>query len=77
MMGNMNTKLRSVVERVAALPDADQVRYAEWLQAEIDDDQRWDEQFARGSSMLKQMAEAALEEDDRGMTRPWPVDEDQ
>lgn len=68
----MNTELQTAIARIAALPDDEQARLAQWLQSELDDERRWQEQFDADPSMLL-MADAAAAEDDRGETRTWPV----
>lgn len=68
----MNPSLKNVFDRVAALPDTEQQRYANWLQAELDDEREWDRQFSADLPMLREMADKAVAEDDRRETRPWP-----
>lgn len=72
----MNTELKTAFDRVAALPEVDQIRFAHWLQAELDDERHWQEQFSANPSVLLKLAEAAIEEDDRGETKPWPVNDE-
>ena len=69
----MNAELQSAVDRVADLPDAEQIRMARWLQAELDDEVQWQQQFATDPSLLLKLAADATAEDDRGQTRPWPA----
>ena len=69
---NLDATLQRVFDRAATLPEDEQKQLADWLTAELDDGRHWQKQFATNPSMLQAMADAALEEDLRGETRPWP-----
>ena len=49
-------------------------RAVTWLLAEIESERRWDELFARPSTILERMADEALREHDAGLTQPLDPD---
>ena len=72
----MTTKLlESVFEKAASLPPATQDSLArQWL-AELEDDQKWDESFARSADAIDTLAERALREHQQGKTIAKGMDE--
>ncbi len=66
----MNTTLEAAISRIAALPDDEQERFANWLVAELDDENRWQSRFSDTVPIIQQMADDALAEDERGETEP-------
>lgn len=62
----MNKTLEEVVQELAALPDAEQERLAEWIRAELEDERLWDAQFKSSLPRLRKLAERALERKRRG-----------
>jgi len=66
----MNTSLEAAINRIAALPDNEQERFANWLVAELDDENRWQKRFGETVPLIQQMADDALAEDERGETKP-------
>lgn len=65
----MTTKtLQSLIDKATALPADLQEQFAkEWL-AELEDDQLWDETFARSQDLLDSMARKALKNRRAGKT---------
>ena len=51
------------------LPEQEQEAIGAWLLAEIDADRKWDELFAQSSEVIERMADKALEDHRRGLTR--------
>jgi hypothetical protein len=72
----MNTALETAISRIASLPEDEQERFANWLVAELDDEDRWQAKFAASLPTIEQMANDALEEHRRGETKPMPGVED-
>jgi hypothetical protein len=58
----MSQLLDQAVERIRKLSDADQEAIAAIILAEIEDDRRWEESFARSPDKLKALAERAIEQ---------------
>ena len=72
----MTTKLLdSLIQKAAVLPPDVQDQLArQWL-AELEDDQRWDEAFAKSADAIDTLAERALLEDQQGKTIAKGIDE--
>ena len=72
----MTTKtLQSLIDKATALPAELQDQFAkEWL-AELEDDQLWDEKFARSAHVIDSLAEKALEARKQGKTIKKGIDE--
>ena len=68
----MTEALRRVVSEIECLPDEEQDRIANLLQAELD--RRWDEllESPRSLKMLDEMAERVRSERQVGRTREFP-----
>lgn len=72
----MTTKLlETLYEKAATLPPAMQDMFArQWL-AELEDERRWDESFAKSADALDTLAEQALREHQQGKTIAKGIDE--
>lgn len=70
----MTLLLKKAFERASELPEKEQDALAAIVLDEIESEKRWDEAFAGSSDKLAALAQEALEEDERGETRP--LDED-
>lgn len=65
----MTTKsLQSLIEKANALPADLQERLAKQWLAELEDEQVWDDEFARSQDILDAMAERALKNHRDGKT---------
>jgi hypothetical protein len=69
-IGGMTKLLQQAIERLVALPEAEQDAVAARILAELEDDARWEESFAKSQDLLESMAEQALEEHRQGKTLP-------
>jgi predicted component of viral defense system (DUF524 family) len=58
----MTKLLEKAFQETQKLPDEEQDRFAQWLLAELEDEIRWEKQFARSEGALRQLAEEALAE---------------
>jgi hypothetical protein len=66
----MTTLLEKAIERVGALPQAEQDAIAAEILASMADEAAWKQRFANTRDQLRNLASEALEEDQRGETRP-------
>ena len=75
----MTRLLQEAFERVAKLPQEEQNKFAHFLLAALESDQRWDELFARPESedLLEQLADKTLAAHQAGQTRPVKQHEQQ
>ena len=73
----MNQLLQQAFERASELPEEEQDRFARFLLAELESEQRWAELFARPESeeLLERLADEALSEHRAGRTKPLSLDE--
>ena len=62
--------LEKVLEQVVALPEDEQDAIASQILLALSDDEAWKKRFATKRDVIRRMAQEALEEDDRGETRP-------
>ena len=67
--------LEDAVSELRKLPDVEQEAIAALILAEIDDERRWDESFARSSDRLKALADRADEQVRNGRCRSVGFDE--
>lgn len=67
----MTATLEKAVSLASGLPPERQDSLAAFMLAEMDSEQRWDEQFAAQPDKLAGLATQALAEFERGETRPW------
>jgi|HubBroStandDraft_6_1064221.scaffolds.fasta_scaffold289420_2 hypothetical protein len=66
----MTTLLEKALEKVGALPQSEQDAIATQILASLADEAAWKQRFARTRDQLRQLAQEALAEDQRGETRP-------
>lgn len=66
----MTELLKKAFEAVSALPPERQDALAEMILAEIEDEKKWSEAFARSQEKLADMANCAVAEHRAGKTRP-------
>lgn len=62
--------LEKALQKVAALPEDDQNAIASEILDSLADEEGWKIRFAASRDRLKQLAREALQEDERGETRP-------
>ena len=66
----MTTLLEKALEKVGALPQAEQDAIAAEILASLADEAAWKQRFANTRDQLRQLGSEALEEDRHGETRP-------
>jgi len=69
------TRLEEALAEIAKLPEQEQEAVADWILAELEDERRWDEAFARSADQLAALAREAREEHRRGETLPLDPDD--
>jgi hypothetical protein len=70
----MTTLLQKAISEVSALNETEQDQFARWILAELDDEHRWDEQFASSMDVLEELAAEARAEYRSGKTQPLDPD---
>lgn len=65
----MTELLEQAIARLKTLPPNDQNAIATLILEELEDDQRWDESFARSSDLLAKLAAEAMTEHRAGKTQ--------
>ncbi len=65
----MTELLEQAIARLKTLPPSDQNAIATLILEELEDDQRWDESFARSSDLLSKLAAEAMAEYHAGKTQ--------
>lgn len=73
----MTRLLQEAFERITKLPQEQQNRYAQFLLATLESDQRWAELFARPESedLLEHLADETVAAHRAGRTRPVNIEE--
>ena len=66
----MTTLLGKALEKVGALPQDEQDTIASLILDSLADEEAWKMRFAAKRDRLRQLAQEALDEDERGETRP-------
>jgi hypothetical protein len=66
----MTELLRKAIEAVSKLPPESQDAIAARMLMELEDEERWDEAFARSQDHLTRMADEAIDEFKTGKTVP-------
>jgi hypothetical protein len=66
----MSTLLEKALEQVVALPEDEQDAIASRILSSLADDEAWGKRLAGKRDVIRRMAREALEEDERGETRP-------
>ena len=67
---NMTALLEKAIEKVGGLPQDEQDAIASEILESLADEDAWKDRFAAKRDRLRQLAAEALDEDDRGETRP-------
>ena len=70
----MTDLLEQAIARVQNLPTSEQDAIAAMILAEIDDERRWDEAFARSQDKLARLAKSVREDISAGRTRDIEID---
>jgi hypothetical protein len=72
----MTTLLQEAIRAVAALPEAAQDHFAVMILAEVNADaDMWERRFGTSQDALAKLADEAVEEHERGNTRPLDPEE--
>jgi hypothetical protein len=66
----MSTLLEQALEKVATLPPDDQDAIAAQILDTLEDRENWRQINATRLAAIRRMEQEAIEEDDRGLTRP-------
>jgi hypothetical protein len=66
----MTTLLGRALEKVGVLPPDEQDAIASQILDSLADEEAWKKRFAAKGDRLRQLAQEALDEDERGETRP-------
>jgi len=66
----MSTLLTKALEKVAVLPKDEQDAIASEILASLADEEAWKKRFAEKRDVIRRLAQEALDEDERGETRP-------
>ncbi len=66
----MTTLLEKALQKVEALPEDDQNAIASEILDSLADEEAWKSRFVARRDRLRQLAQEALQEDERGETRP-------
>jgi hypothetical protein len=69
-MFDMSKLLDEAYAAAKELPAHAQEAIGAWLLAEIEADRKWDELFGKPSAVIERMADKAIEDYQRGRTRP-------
>jgi hypothetical protein len=70
----MTKLLEKAFKKAQELPEVEQIRVAEWLMSELEDDAKWNISFATSSDALTKLAAEALAEHRAGLTEPLDPD---
>ena len=66
----MTTLLEKALQKVGALPEYEQIALASEILDSLADEEAWKVRLAAKRDRLRQLAREALQEDERGETRP-------
>ncbi len=66
----MSDRLKLAFDEAAKLPKAEQDAFAAFLLVELEDEKRWQQQFAASRGALAKLAAKARREHAQGKTRP-------
>ena len=66
----MSSLLEKALEKVVALPADEQDAIASQILASLADEEAWKRQFDEKRDVIRRLAREAIEEDERGETRP-------
>lgn len=67
----MTGLLEQALRRAEALPPEEQDALASQIIETLDDEESWARRFRENPSLLRSLADEAMEEHRRGETRPW------
>ncbi len=70
----MSELIEHAVEKVRKLPDAEQDAIAAIILEELEDEDRWEQVFAKSQDALAKLAAEAMEEDRKGETKELDPD---
>ena len=73
IISDMTKLLKEALAKLTKLSTQRQNELAALLIAEMEDDARWDEAFARSQHALEHLADEAIAEHRRGATRPLKI----
>ena len=68
-------RFEKVIDKVGKLPAEEQDAIADWILEELADEQRWQKAFAGSQDLLEKMANKALQDHERGKTKPLDLSE--
>ena len=71
----MTELLERAFQRASKLSGDEQDRLAKWILAELESDERWDEQLSTSVDKLAQLGHAALKDFREGRTEPLDPDQ--
>ncbi len=66
----MSSLLEKALEKVVALPPDEQDAIASQILASLADEETWKKRFDEKRDVIRRMAREAIDEDERGETRP-------
>jgi hypothetical protein len=66
----MSSLLEKALEKIIALPPDEQDAIASQILASLADEEAWKNSFVEKRDVIRRMAREALQEDERGETRP-------
>jgi hypothetical protein len=66
----MSSLLEKALEKVGALPPDEQDAIASQILASLADEEAWKRRFDEKRDVIRRMAREAIDEDERGETRP-------
>jgi hypothetical protein len=66
----MSSLLEKALEKIVALPPDEQDAIASQILASLADEEAWKKSFVEKRDVIRSMAREALQEDERGETRP-------
>ncbi len=70
----MTQLLEHAFREASKLQEREQDAFARWMLQELESEQRWDELFANSQDELAFLANEALEEHRKGLTRPLDLE---
>lgn len=65
----MTKALEKAFAQIAELPEDQQDTFAEWIIAELESEERWNQLFAQSQDILASLADEALQDFHDGKTR--------
>jgi len=71
----MTKLLKQAFEEASKLPDVEQNALARWVLEELESEKAWDRAFAASEDVLEELANEALDEYQKGKTKPLRLKE--